>query len=189
MYRKNIAVLFGGHSTEYDVSLQSAAAVLPHFPGDRYKVFSIGIIRDGDWYHYTGAVSNIAEGRWCEEAACLHPVVFSQNRSVGGFLERHDGGHTVQKLDLALPVLHGKNGEDALCRAFWSWRPNPAASAMNCSAAWGRDCRWWCSRNESPALQKSFRLTVFSASRIFVFYNLTRILQKETFPFYIPPVS
>lgn len=112
MYRKNIAVLFGGHSTEYDVSLQSAAAVLPHIPGDRYKVFSIGITRDGDWYHYTGAVSNIAEGRWCEEAACLHPVVFSQNRSVGGFLERHDGGYTVQKLDLAFPVLHGKNGED-----------------------------------------------------------------------------
>lgn len=94
MYRKNIAVLFGGHSTEYDVSLQSAAAVLSHIPGDRYKVFSIGITRDGDWYHYTGAVSNIAEGRWCEEAACLHPVVFSQNRSVGGFLERHDGGYT-----------------------------------------------------------------------------------------------
>lgn len=112
MYRKNIAVLFGGHSTEYDVSLQPAAAVLSHIPGDRYKVFSIGITRDGDWYHYTGAVSNIAEGRWCEEAACLHPVVFSQNRSVGGFLERHDGGYTVQKLDLAFPVLHGKNGED-----------------------------------------------------------------------------
>lgn len=38
--------------------------------------------------------------------------MFSQSRSVGGFLERHDGGHTLQKLDLAFPVLHDKNRED-----------------------------------------------------------------------------
>lgn len=137
------------------MSLQSAAAVLSHIPGDRYKVFSIGITRDGDWYHYTGAVSNIAEGRWCEEAACLHPVVFPQNRSVGGFLERHDGGYTVQKLDLAFPVLHGKNGEDGTVQGLLELAAQSGSIRMSCSAAWGRDCRWWCSRNESPALQKS----------------------------------
>lgn len=41
-----------------------------------------------------------------------YKVAFSQDRSVGGFLELLDGRYTVQKIDLAFPVLHGKNGED-----------------------------------------------------------------------------
>ena len=54
MNRKKIAVIFGGHSTEYEVSLQSAAAVLEHINREKFEVFPIGITRAGSWYHYTG---------------------------------------------------------------------------------------------------------------------------------------
>lgn len=48
-----IAVLFGGCSPEYGVSLQSAAAVLRHMDRERYKPVMVGISRSGDWFHYT----------------------------------------------------------------------------------------------------------------------------------------
>ena len=61
MHKKRIAVIFGGNSTEYEVSLQSAAAVLEHINNDKFEVVPIGITRDGDWYHYTGEYDKIAD--------------------------------------------------------------------------------------------------------------------------------
>ena len=107
---RKIAIIFGGHSTEYEVSLQSAAAVFENINTEEFEVFPIGITKAGDWYHYTGELSKIAAGTWCNDASHLNKVAFSQDRSVGGFLELLDGRYTVQKIDLAFPVLHGKNG-------------------------------------------------------------------------------
>ena len=112
MRKMKIAILFGGCSTEYEVSLQSAAAVFEYINTEEFEVFPIGITRNGDWYHYTGGTACIAANTWCDNDAYLRPIVFSQNRSVHGFLELTDGKYTVQCIDLAFPVLHGKNGED-----------------------------------------------------------------------------
>ena len=79
MERKRIAVIFGGCSTEYEVSLQSAAAVLENMNVERYEVFLIGITRGGDWYRYTGEQVKIADGTWCEDDAHMNRVVFSQD--------------------------------------------------------------------------------------------------------------
>ena len=47
MSKLRIAVLFGGASTEYEVSLMSAASVLRNIPEDRYDVIKIGITKEG----------------------------------------------------------------------------------------------------------------------------------------------
>ena len=111
MNKKKIAVFFGGHSSEYEVSLQSAHAVLENIDAETYEAIPIGITKAGEWYRYTGEISNIAAGTWCEDTAHLHDVVFSQNRSCRGFWE-NDNGWRMHRIDLAFPVLHGKNGED-----------------------------------------------------------------------------
>lgn len=112
MNEKKIAIIFGGHSTEYEVSLHSATSVFENINTTEFEVYPIGITRKGDWYHYTGELSQIADGTWCDDAAHLNQVAFSQDRSVGGFLELIDGRYSVQKIDLAFPILHGKSGED-----------------------------------------------------------------------------
>lgn len=112
MNRKRIAVLFGGCSSEYEVSLQSAYSVLENIDREKYEVIPIGITRYGDWYHYTGRTDAIPAGTWQDDAAHLHAVVFLQNRSDRGFLEWTGERYALRRLDLAFPVLHGKNGED-----------------------------------------------------------------------------
>ena len=47
MKKITLAVLFGGSSTEYEISLQSAHAVLTHLDRDRYEPVLLGITRDG----------------------------------------------------------------------------------------------------------------------------------------------
>ena len=53
MKKQKIAVIFGGNSTEYEVSLQSATAVLKNINSERFDILPIGINRAGDWFHYT----------------------------------------------------------------------------------------------------------------------------------------
>ena len=112
MNKKRIAVIFGGCSSEYEVSLQSVASVFENIDRTNYEVLPIGITREGDWYHFRGDTAGVPEGTWCADSALINPVVFSQDRSVGGFLELIDGRYVTQKIDLAFPVLHGRNGED-----------------------------------------------------------------------------
>ena len=62
--KKKIAVLFGGCSTEYEVSLQSAYAVIENMDTDRYEQILIGISRQsGQWYLYQGNIDDIPEGQ------------------------------------------------------------------------------------------------------------------------------
>lgn len=110
--KKTLAVLFGGHSSEYEVSLQSAAAVLEAIDAGEFEPLPIGITKDGDWYHYLGTYGAIAAGTWADDPSLLRPAAFSPSRGAPGFWEVHNGSWELRRVDLAFPVLHGKNGED-----------------------------------------------------------------------------
>lgn len=117
--KKIIAVLFGGCSTEYTVSLQSASAVLEALDRDKYDVIPLGITREGAWYRYTGDTEAIRTDAWTGDRAYLTPVVVSQNPTHHGLLELRPEGVTVTRLDLAFPILHGKNGEDGTVQGLF----------------------------------------------------------------------
>lgn len=112
MNKYKIAIIFGGKSTEYEVSLQSASAILENLNQEKYEIVPIGITRQGDWYHYKGSFDKISENTWYKNSEELVPVVVSQNPSVAGIIELSEEGTKIIKLDFAFPVLHGKNGED-----------------------------------------------------------------------------
>ena len=59
--KTKIAVIFGGCSTEYKVSLQSAYSVLENINAERFETISIGITKDGDWFRYSGKNEHIAD--------------------------------------------------------------------------------------------------------------------------------
>ena len=111
MDKRTVAVLFGGCSSEYSVSLASAQAVVQHMDRERYTPVLIGISRSGAWLHYTGPVERIAEDTWNDPRWCA-PAVVSLDRGDQMLLVRR--GKQVERvhLDAAFPVLHGKNGED-----------------------------------------------------------------------------
>lgn len=112
MKRKTVAVLFGGCSPEYPVSLQSAHAVLTHLDPARYETLAVGITRDGRWFRYDGPTERIPDDSWREDAAHCTPAVLSPDRGVHGLLLRDGDRVQTVYVDIAFPVLHGKNGED-----------------------------------------------------------------------------
>ena len=102
-----VAVLFGGQSSEHDVSLRSAQTVMGALDPERYEVVPIGITREGQWLGKgdpfaaltaTSPLFALGDGTpppapAAAEASSV-PEVFA-----GGF-------------DVVFPVLHGPMGED-----------------------------------------------------------------------------
>ncbi|MFP5450568.1 MAG: D-alanine--D-alanine ligase family protein [Thermoleophilia bacterium] len=89
-----IAVLMGGASSEHDVSLASAAAVIDALDPGRYAVTAVRISREGVW--------SVDE----------RPVTIARSGAGTPALVFLDGGAPSRGLDVVFPVLHGPNGED-----------------------------------------------------------------------------
>ena len=119
MCKKTIAVIFGGCSPEYEVSLQSAYSVLQHLDPQKYNVIPVGITRQGDWYRYCGKFENIPADIWWQVPRHLVRVAVSNSRSVRGLIELRNAGVSVAPVDLAFPVLHGQNGEDGTVQGLF----------------------------------------------------------------------
>lgn len=109
--KKKIAVLFGGCSSEYEISLQSAYAIMEQIDSSRYELIPIGITKAGEWYFYGGELKNIINDQWFLQDDCI-PILFSPSKKLHGFLALWQGKQIEVSLDAAFPVLHGKNGED-----------------------------------------------------------------------------
>lgn len=108
MSKITVAVLFGGQSSEHEVSLVSAKTVITNINREIYEVVLIGITKDGRWIHVDG-VEQITSGDWVNGNVT---AVISPDTSHKGILLINEGKVTVQKVDVIFPVLHGLNGED-----------------------------------------------------------------------------
>ncbi len=111
MSKIKVAVIFGGASSEHDISLVSATNVIDNMPKDKYEVTCIGITKKGRWLYYPGDVSNIASGEWEKDSDCSSAII-SPDPLHKGILVLENGEYTTRKIDVVFPVLHGKNGED-----------------------------------------------------------------------------
>lgn len=104
MTRLRVGVVFGGASEEHPVSVRSAREVARHLDVDAYEPSWIGITPAGTWL-----LCGSPEGDW---AASGRPAVLSPDRDVHGLLV-HDGTTWEPvRLDVVLPVVHGRLGED-----------------------------------------------------------------------------
>lgn len=109
--KKNICVLFGGKSSEFYVSCNSARTIITNIPTEKYNVIPVGITREGDWYYYEDSIDLLSEAKWIDSEK-KYPAAFLTNSKFPGLTVFH-GDKTEQfTVDAVFPVLHGKNGED-----------------------------------------------------------------------------
>lgn len=107
---KNILILFGGKSSEYEVSLQSAYSVISNIPEDKYTVTLVGITKDGRWLLFEGDIDRIPTGKWLE-SDCTSAMISTDCGDSSIIVFRNDKTEKIH-IDACFPVLHGKNGED-----------------------------------------------------------------------------
>lgn len=108
MSKKSIAVIFGGKSSEHEVSCVSAVTVIENIDTDAYNLVLIGITKEGKWLR-VDSTKQITSGEWynSEDNAILSP-----DASHKGIIVIKDNKIERIAIDVVFPVLHGLNGED-----------------------------------------------------------------------------
>ncbi len=134
MRKRRIAILFGGCSPEYSVSLASAYSVLCHLDRSRYLPLLVGISQEGDWFYYDGTPEKLAEDRWCNPMDCK-PACFSPNRRDRALLVFGPDGTETISVDVVFPILHGKNGEDGTVQGLLELTGIPLVGCGTLSSA------------------------------------------------------
>ena len=98
MNKKNVAVVMGGYSEEYKVSLKSGQLIFDSLDRDLYEVYKIVILKD-EWY-----ILNENENKY---------EINKENFSV----KKSD--ESILKFDVCFNTIHGTPGENGILQAYW----------------------------------------------------------------------
>ena len=95
MNKKKIGVIFGGISTEHDVSVVSGTDIIRNIDKEKYEVVPIYIDENGVWYEYklTDKIFKVGDK-------------IIEEKPIENICEY------LKKVDVVFPVLHGLGGED-----------------------------------------------------------------------------
>lgn len=132
--RNSVLLIFGGDSSEHEISRISAASVLRHLDRDRFDVLKAGIKKDGSWMLTEADAEQIESGEWEDHGSNIQMMLSLERRSKG-FLCRTDKGIEKVTVDVAFPVLHGKNGEDGTIQGLFEMAGIPYVGSDTSSSA------------------------------------------------------
>jgi len=167
--KKRVAVIFGGQSSEHEVSRASAESVLKNINNDKYDVVVVGITKEGRWLAYDGPVEKLRSGEWqaiAERKALLrqqegkayelkHAIdshesgdfnniesqksLVNVKSSARGILEIAGAEVDTAQIDVIFPVLHGCNGEDGTIQGLFELAGIPYVGSGVLGSALGMD--------------------------------------------------
>jgi len=103
-----LLVIFGGISSEHEVSCDSAASIIKRLDREKYDIYKIGITKGGRWILTDAETEKIADGTW-ENRISNRMAAVSPDRTLHGI--RTLNGEEIH-IDCVFPVLHGRFGED-----------------------------------------------------------------------------
>jgi D-alanine-D-alanine ligase len=147
--KKRIAVIFGGQSSEHEVSRVSAQSVVENIDRDKYDVVMIGITRDGRWLNYDGPVEKLGTGEWQliaeSQASARKRLAQAGDADADGaagaraILKISGAEAENRKIDVVFPVLHGCNGEDGTIQGLFELAGIPYVGSGVLGSALGMD--------------------------------------------------
>ena len=114
MSTKRVGLLYGGRSSEHDISVLSARNVYAALAPERYDVVLLYIDPQGRWWRDPSPQSLLDDGA---DHAGSDPVVVTPHTG-SGLAALVDGRLAPLGLDVAVPILHGQGGEDGVIQGL-----------------------------------------------------------------------
>lgn len=100
-----LAVIFGGMSTEHDVSIVSGMSVINNLNKQKYEIYPIYIGEDGKWYKYNKNINEIQIPKVGDKIDNIEEIENIVNY--------------IKNMDCIFPVLHGLYGEDGTIQGLF----------------------------------------------------------------------
>lgn len=120
MQKIKLGVIFGGMSTENEVSVVSAGSILKNLDKEKYEIFPIYIGKDGVWYQYADNPKEFGQE-------------ISNKEKIQNVMEY------LQNLDILFPVLHGLYGEDGTIQGVFELLQKPYVGCGVLASSVGMD--------------------------------------------------
>ena len=154
MKKLRVGVIYGGRSSEHEVSIASAAAVFKHLDRKRYEPVAIRIEKDGRWTLADRPPTALAAADVIDQARSsasstprpgreAHLVSYPSDETVLTIDRGGDGDEgarvTGLGLDVVFPVLHGPYGEDGTVQGLLELANVPYIGAGVLASAGGMD--------------------------------------------------
>lgn len=199
--RLRVGVLFGGRSSEHEISLRSALTVMSAMDPKRYEIVPIGIGRDGRWYLEHDAIKVLAEKT--PHLAALtsggtqvtllphpdsHSLVSTPADGARGAVTRADDRNAIRgSLDVVFPVLHGTYGEDGTVQGLLELAGIAYVGAGVLGSALGmdKDAQKRLLRDAGVAVVRYFPIE--RADYRSSFAHASRLARKLGYPVFVKP--
>ena len=125
MEKTKLGVIFGGISTEHDVSIVSGTSVIENLDKTKYDIYPIYISKEGNWNKYTKEIDTIKTLEIGKEIKEKEPI-----KNIIEYLK---------KLEVIFPVLHGIGGEDGAIQGMLELIEIPYVGCKVLSSSVGMD--------------------------------------------------
>ena len=140
--KTRVAVIFGGHSVEHEVSIISGLQALAALDGEKYEAFPLYISKDNRFYvgENLKEIASFRDMPTClTEATRVLPIPGEQGVELVRYPMKKFGNNVVGGFDVAIPVVHGTNVEDGTLMGYLEMLGVPYASCDVTSSALGMD--------------------------------------------------
>lgn len=195
MPKKRVAVIFGGQSSEHEVSRVSAQSVIENIDKQKYDVVIIGITKEGQWLTYEGPTEKIGNGEWqaiaqeklSKKQALMKDPSTTEITSLNSVRKLIDENVNAP-IDVIFPVLHGCNGEDGTIQGLFELAQIPYVGCGVLGSALGMDKAYTKIMFEKEGLPQGDYL-VFTRKQV---YNeqedvISKVESKLTYPCFVKP--
>lgn len=137
--KKTIALIFGGKSSEHEVSIRSAKNVANALDKSKYDFILVGISKEGSWYRFSGLEVFDQVVRLTDKSlpAGSDPVALISEGGKPCFFSLKN--QTKSAVDCAFPILHGTFGEDGTIQGLFKMMNLPFVGCGVWSSAAGMD--------------------------------------------------
>ena len=183
MEKENIAVFFGGRSSEHEISCISVTTVADAIDTDRYHVFLIGITKDGRWL-LTDSVDSIRDGSWKEKgiSCALSPDAVKKCLYI-----LQDGAYQEIHIDVAFPVLHGLYGEDGTIQGLFELAGIPYVGCGVLASAVSMDKLYTKIIADSLGIRQAAYVPVYKKELAEIGEVCRRVEDKLRYPVFVKP--
>ncbi len=194
MSKKRVAVIFGGQSSEHEVSRVSAQSVIENIDKQKYDIVMIGITKEGQWLTYEGETEKIGSGEWQSIAQQMllarkgmSPTLTSSEIAFNNSAKKIICDKQTQ-IDVIFPVLHGCNGEDGTIQGLFELAQIPYVGCGVLGSALGMDKAYTKVMFEKEGLPQGDYL-VFSRKQIYneQEYVIRQVEERLTYPCFVKP--
>ena len=185
MNKKTVAVVFGGCSSEHDISCISVQTVVKAMNPEKYDVILIGITKDGRWL-LAESVEAIADGSWRDSR--VSAIILPDRGIHGVMLTDESGKSTCVRVDTAFPVLHGLYGEDGTIQGLFELADIPYVGCGVIASAASMDKFYTKIVAALTGVRQAEYTPIFGEKvKNDIEYALDKVESQRTYPVFVKP--